>query len=82
MLKTTQSQGTIVTLRLHLDRPLQVQRELRSLSQRRGYKVLLGAVPVGDVPRTHMVHVQTDLYPCPASPVEAAVLALGERWAE
>jgi hypothetical protein len=79
MLRTTQSQGTIVTPRLHLGRLLQDQHELRSLSQGRGYRVLLGAVPIRDVPRAHMVHVQTDRYPCPASLVEGALLALEEQ---
>ena len=82
MLRTTPSQGTIVTPRLHLARPLHDQRELGPPSQGKGYMVLPDAVPIGDVPRPHMVHVQTDRCLCPASPVEVAVLALGNQQAE
>lgn len=82
MLRITQTQGTIVTLRLRLGRLLHDQHELKALSQGRGYRALPGAVLVGDVPRAHTAHVRTDRYLYPVSPVEVAVWALEEQRAE
>lgn len=39
MLRTTQTQGTIATLRLHLGRPRRDPRALSALYQERGYRV-------------------------------------------
>jgi len=75
ILRTSQSQGTIVTLRLH---PPHRQPELKTLSQLRGYRVLLGAA---HVPQSHMVRAQTDRYLCLELQAEVAVLALEEQQA-
>ena len=64
MLRITQIQGTIVTLRLRLGRRRRRrdQRELKVLSQGKGYRVLSGAVLVADAPRLHTVCVRTNRY--------------------
>lgn len=78
VLRTSQTQGTIVTLRLHPGR-LHRQSELQTPSQLRGYRVLLGAV---HGPQSHMARVQTDRYLCLELQVEVTVLALEEQQAE
>lgn len=83
MLRITQTQGIIVTLRLRLRRHLLHDRhELKARSQGRGYRASLGAAPVADVHPAHTAHVRTDRYLYPVPPVEVVVLALEEQRVE
>lgn len=77
MLKTTQTQGTIATLRSLLDRFLHDQPGVKALPQGRDYRVSRGAVLV-DVPRVHMVRVRTDQCLYLVSLVGVTVLAVVE----